>query len=115
MKLINVIILSFLLFLINTQVPQGKVVNTCGLKEYREPENSSECKEEGEICCFVKIQGNFGTKKFCVSTPSKIEKDEVKIEIKNYTSYELVELVCNKASIIKNGTIISLLIFLILF
>ena len=115
MKIINVIILVFLLSVINTQVPKNNAINTCGLREYREPENPAECKEEGEICCYVKIEGDFGTKKFCVSSPSMIEKDEVKDDIKNYTLYELKELTCNKASFIKNWTLVLFLLQLIIF
>ena len=115
MKIINVIILVFLFFLVNTQVPKDKVINTCGIKDYREPINPTDCKEDDEICCYVEIKGDFGSKRFCVSSPSKIDKDEVKDDIKNYTSYELKNLICNKSSFIKNWTIISFLLLLIIF
>ena len=94
----------------------SEVINTCGNIGYHEPNDPKECIQSGEICCFVKIKiGNDEFKKFCASSPSNIDKDDVKDEIKNYTSYELVDLSCNKALFTKNSIIIPLLILLILF
>ncbi len=111
MRAINSIIFGFLFYMATSEV-----INTCGNIGYFEPTGPNQCIQSGEICCFVKIKiSNNEYKNFCASSPSNIEIDDVKDEIKNYTSYELVELSCNKALFPKNSIIIPLLILLMLF
>ena len=86
--------------------------NTCGKIGYGIP-TKDECKEDGEVCCYVKISDGTNNKAFCVSAPSIIKPDDVKDEIKTYTSYNLEELVCNKACFMKNVYMVLLLILFI--
>ena len=99
--------LSLFSFITNTG---HKVINTCGNKENNQPTSAEDCIEEGEICCFVSIKANNEIIKFCVSSPSDIEKEDVDDKIKEYTGFTVEELHCNKGKFISNY--FSLLIFL---
>ena len=111
MKAMNFIIFSFVFYMANSEV-----INTCSNIGYREPTGPNQCIQSGEICCFVRLKiSDNEYKRFCASSPSNIDINDVKDEIKNYTSYELVELSCNKALFTKNSIIIPLLILLMLF
>ena len=122
MKQINIIIFYIFFYLVNSQVPSGSVVNTCGKIGYNEPSDQNDCKENGEICCFVHLKkiptpgtpGTLGEKKFCVSAPSKISIEDVKEDIESYTNFELHQLVCNNSNFIKITIIISLLFLFVL-
>ena len=109
-------IIFILLFLsIKTQIPSGKVFNTCGKKGYDKPE-PSECKQEGEICCYISIKTPSGdNQEFCHSAPSMIEKSDVDKDIKSYTGYEILDIKCNKSIFIKNKFLVMILLFFILF
>ena len=109
MKQIDIIIFCLLFYLVNNDFPGGKVINTCGKVGYSEP-SEEECKEIGEICCFVHLKNTpSGEKKFCASAPSKITLDDVKEDIEANTGFQLYKLVCNNSNFIKNSIIISLL------
>ncbi len=118
MKISNIIIFCLLFLLVNTQVPSGRALNSCGSKKnYDPPKDASECKnEDGEICCFIwiKVDESDATKdkKFCASSPSKIELDDVKSDIESYTGYKLHEITCNKSYFIKN-TFVLLFLFIL--
>ena len=115
MRHLNVLIFGFIIFVIKINC-QTKVVNTCSSLGYNEPANSDECKEDGEICCFVEIEDDKGNPlKFCVSSPSDIEMDDVKDEIKEYTGFTLKNLKCNKSqfTIYNSFKILALLIFML--
>jgi hypothetical protein len=112
MKVINNLILIYSIVFINNQVPSNFAVNSCGKISNIRPETANECIEEGEICCFVHLERDSKEKKFCAHAPSKIEKDEIKNEIKSYTNYDLIELTCNNADKINNIFISLLLLFL---
>ena len=100
--------LSLLSFITNTG---RSVINTCGNKENNQPSSAEDCIEEGEICCFVSIKAtNNEIIKFCVSSPSDIEKEDVDYKIKEYTGFTIEELHCNKGQFINNY--LSSLIFL---
>ena len=93
----------------------NKLINTCGYLETTQPRNPNECKEEGEICCYVEVTDpNNNNKKLrlCVSSPSNLVKDDIKKEVKDYTGYILDNLVCNKCQIIISNLIKSF-IFLV--
>ena len=94
----------------------ANVINTCGKLGYEQPANSDECKEDGEMCCFVEIKDstftdNNGARRFCVSSPSDIELDDVKDDIKRYTGYEISTLKCNESQFIMNNVLIILALF----
>ena len=110
MRILNNIMFTLIILVLNIQC-EDRVINTCGQLEYKQPTNADECKEEGEICCFVKIEDPDNNKelKFCVSSPSDIEMDDVKNEIKDYTGYNLKELKCNKSQFIFNNYMKTLL------
>ena len=107
-KLFFSILFLTLLTIINSD---RKVINTCGNKENNQPSSAEDCIEEGEICCYVSIKTNDNEiVKFCVSSPSDIEKDDVDDKIKEYTGFTIEELHCNKGQFINNY--LSSLIFL---
>ena len=118
MKAIEKVIFVLLLILSNSQVPSDRSINSCGKKTYDPPESSSDCIEEGEICCFIHLTRTIGTetqeKKFCASTPSRISKQDIKVEIQDYTGFELTDLQCNNSKFIKNiiGSILLVLFIL---
>ena len=115
MKEINIIIFFIFFYLVNNQVPSGYVVNTCGNLGYNAPGSSSDCRQDGEICCFVHLTNTpKGEQKFCVSAPSKISINDVKEDIEEYTNFKLNELVCNNSKFINNIILISLLFLFIL-
>ena len=98
------------------QATADKVINTCGKLDYVQPENSDECKEDGEMCCFVEIKDstftdNNGVRRFCVSSPSDIELDDVKDDIKKYTGYEITVVKCNESQFIMNNILIIFALF----
>ena len=110
-------IFLFLLLKINCDSTK-RVVNTCGNNGYKEPKEHADCKEEGQICCFVKIQEGDDTSKqtsFCVSSPSEIEKSDVESEIKDYTGFTLVDIYCNKIQYLNISMLVLLLSIFILF
>ena len=101
----NILIFSLLLFLSSsdTEASVRKVINTCGKISYDQPASVEDCKDEGEICCFVSIKDDTDTiTKFCVSSPSDIIKGDVEKHIKDYTGFTVVELQCNKSRYISN-------------
>ena len=112
MREINKIFFIIFFILLNDNVT-AEVINTCGKIGYNEPANSNECIEPNEVCCFVHLYKDTNQKKFCVSSPSKIDIDDVKGNIFDYTGYELKELTCNNSSFINNSLILYLLILFI--
>ena len=116
MKVINdiFILLTFFVFIATNE----DVVNTCGVIGYNQPTDSSQCKQDGEICCFIEIKNEKNTtdaktnKKFCVTSPSLIDIKDVKEEIEKDTGFKLAQLVCNNSNFIKNTLFIFLLFFL---
>ena len=109
--------ISFL-SLFSVTITDRSVINTCGNTENRQPSSAEDCKEEGEICCFVSIKStNDEIVKFCVSSPSDIEKDDVDDKIKDYTGFTVEELHCNKGQFISNyfSTLIFLFALLIFY
>ena len=103
--------LSMFSFITNTE---RKVINTCGNKENNQPTSAEDCIEEGEICCFVSIKANNEIIKFCVSSPSDIEKDDVDDKIKEYTGFTIEELHCNKGQFINNYFLSLIFLFILL-
>ena len=109
-----IFLLSFLLSNIN--FVDGNVLNTCGIFGYNEPTSAEQCKEDGQMCCYVHLKKEDGTPvKFCVNSPSEIEKGDVESEIKEYTGFTLEEIKCNKSRFLYNSMIASLMIIFILF
>ena len=95
-------------------VSADSVINTCGKLGYGQPQNSDDCKEDGEWCCFAEIKdttSSSGFRKFCVSSPSDIELDDVKDDIKTYTGYEITGLKCNESQFIMNNVLIIFALF----
>ena len=108
----SIFLFSFLL----VNIICGNVLNTCGNIGYNQPQSSDECKEDGQMCCYVHITHDDGTDiSFCVNSPSEIEKEDVKNEIKEYTKFTLEDIKCNKSNYLYNNMIASLLIIFILF
>ena len=113
------VFLFFILKIISDDpVSADSVINTCGKLGYVQPANSDECKEDGEMCCYVEIKDSTstgGVRKFCVSSPSDIELDDVKDDIKRYTGYEISALKCNESQFIMNNILIifALLVFML--
>ena len=110
----TIFLLSFLLSNINCD--PTKVLNTCGNIGYNLPGSANDCKEDGQMCCYVHLKKEDGTPvKFCVNSPSEIEKGDVESEIKEYTGFTLEEIKCNKSRFLYNSMIASLMIIFILF
>ena len=114
MKALTGVIFSLFLILVNNQVPSGKSINSCGLKGYGTP-TADQCKEEGEICCYIYLKKGTEEKKFCASSPSKITRQDIKKEIEEYTGYTLEQITCNNSKYIKNILVSLLLALFILF
>ena len=98
MKLLFHIILIYFFAYVNTSVPPGKTVNGCGKMGYEEPQKKEDCKDDYEICCFISLKIDEGSKRFCFPAPEKMELHEVKEEIETYTGYEVESLNCNDFS-----------------
>ena len=115
--ILNKIIFIFLFISIKAQIPQSKVLNTCGkIRDYSMPKKHSDCEQEDEICCFISIKNPSGdTQTFCHSSPSMIEKNDVEKDIKSYTGYEILEIKCNKSIFIKSKSWVMILFLFILF
>ena len=108
--------LIFLLsFLLQNISGAPEVLNTCGITNYKKPTSADECKEDGQMCCFVKIVKDSTETAFCVNSPSEIEKEDVESEIKEYTGYTLKEIKCNKSKFLYNSMIAMIMIIFILF
>ena len=109
----TIFLLSFLLSNISGD---PKVLNTCGNIGYNEPASADQCKEDGQMCCYVHLKNTDNSEiKFCVNSPSEIDKEDVKSEIKEYTGFTLVEIKCNESQFLYNSMIASLMIIFILF
>ena len=112
----TIFLLSF--FLSNINFADGNVLNTCGITNYQQPSSADQCKEDGQMCCFVhltKADNSPTDIKFCVNSPSEIDKEDVVSEIKDYTGFTLVEIKCNESQFLYNSMIASLMIIFILF
>ena len=104
--------LNLLDLVILADTPQ--VINTCGNILGRQPSSAEECIEEGEICCYVSLLTPDNQPiKFCVSSPSDIEKEDVEGKIKEYTGFTLVDIHCNRGSYISNYFSSLLFIFIL--
>ena len=115
MRHLKILIFGFIFFVIKINCERN-VVNTCSNLGYSQPSSSDDCKEDGEICCYVEITDDQSQSlRFCVSSPSDIEMDDVKDEIKEYTGFTLQNLKCNKSQfIIYNSLkILALLAFML--
>ena len=108
----TIFLLSFLLSNISST---PEVLNTCGITDYSQPSSADQCKEDGQMCCFVKIVKDSTTTAFCVNSPSEIDKEDVESEIKDYTGFTLEEIKCNESQFLYNSMIASLMIIFILF
>ena len=120
MKSFNIIILTILFILINAQVPNDKVLNSCGKRDYEMPKDSSECKSDYGYCCFIRINVTFynktkGQKTFCASSPSDIKLKDVQEDIDDYTNSNLIEIKCNNSKYIKLISWSMILILLSIF
>ena len=112
----TIFLLSF--FLSNINFADMNVLNTCGNIGYNQPGSANDCKEDGQMCCYVHLTkaGNTPTDiKFCVNSPSEIDKEDVESEIKDYTGFTLEEIKCNESQFSYNSMIASLMIIFILF
>ena len=108
----TIFLLSFLLSNISGT---PDVLNTCGITDYSKPTSPDQCKEDGQMCCYVKIVKDSTETAFCVNSPSEIEKEDVESEIKEYTGYTLKEIKCNKSKFLYNSMIALIMIIFILF
>ena len=109
----TIFLLSF--FLSNINFADGNVLNTCGITNYQQPASADQCKEDGQMCCYVRIVKDTEDIAFCVNSPSEIEKEDVESEIKEYTGYTLKEIKCNKSKFLYNSMIALIMIIFILF
>ena len=110
----TIFLLSFLLPIISGSGTPA-VLNTCGINDYSKPTSPDQCKEDGQMCCYVKIVKDSTETAFCVNSPSEIEKEDVESEIKEYTGYTLEEIKCNKSKFLYNSMIALIMIIFILF
>ena len=109
----TIFLLSFLLSNISGD---PEVLNTCGINDYSQPGSADRCKEDGQMCCYVHLKkADNSDIKFCVNSPSEIDKEDVESEIKEYTGFTLVEIKCNESHFLYNSMIASLMIIFILF
>ena len=120
MGIMNKMIIAFIfIFLKINCADNTRVINTCGNLGYKQPEKAEDCVEDKQICCYASLEykENEETKniKFCVSSPSDIEKDDVKDEILQYTKFTILDLKCNKSQYIYNSMMILSLFIFILF
>ena len=91
MKPLFLILLIIIFSYINTE----NVVNGCGKIGYDEPTEARQCQDSREICCFVKLNKENGDSiNFCFPAPDKMELNDVKKEIKEYTGLTVAELTC---------------------
>ena len=118
MRHMKILIFGFIVLVLKINCADvRKVVNTCSSLGYDQPSGPDQCKENGEICCYVEITNDKNEDlKFCVSSPSDIEMDDVKVEIKDYTGYTLKSLKCNESQFLFHNylKILALLIFILL-
>ena len=113
MSLCNKLIFLFLYFACKTK--GNKVINTCGRNTYDEPIKAEDCVEQGEICCYVSIQDNNNQiTKFCVASPSDIEKEDIDDKVKEYTGFTVLEVQCNESCYI-NISMMALIFLSIIF
>ena len=66
------------------------------------------------VCCFVEIEDSTstnGVRRFCVSSTSDIEFDDVKDDIKQYTGFTLKSLKCNESQFNKNNILMIFALF----
>ena len=115
MKALTGVIFSLFLILVNNQVPSDKSINSCGFRGYDSPSSAEQCKEEGEVCCYIYLKKGTDEKKFCASSPSRITKQDIKEEIEEYTGYTLEQITCNNSKYIKNILVSLLLALFIIF
>ena len=108
----TIFLLSFLLSNISGD---PEVLNTCGINDYSQPGSADQCKEDGQMCCYVKIVKDSTPTAFCVNSPSEIDKEDVESEIKEYTGFTLVEIKCNESQFLYNSMIALIMIIFILF
>ena len=112
----TIFLLSF--FLSNINFADMNVLNTCGNIGYNQPGSANDCKEDGQMCCYVHLtKADVAPSgiKFCVNSPSEIDKEDVEREIKEYTGFTLEEIKCNESQFLYNSMIASLMIIFILF
>ena len=115
MKILKILLFSHILLINKIKSDlfnNKKVINTCGYLETKQPRNANECREEGEICCYVEVtdpSNNNQKLRFCVSSPSHLVKDDIKEEVKDYTGYILDNLVCNHCKYILNNFILIII------
>ena len=109
----NKILFAFLFLILKINYSnEENVINTCGIVGYTQPRKVDDCKEDDEVCCFVEIEDSTnGVRRFCVSSPSDIEFDDVKDDIKKYTGFTLKALKCNESQFIKNNILMIFALF----
>ena len=115
MNALKGVILIFVLIFVNNQVPSNYSINSCGVVGYQMPNKSIDCVQENEYCCYVVLKKKESTyeKKFCATAPSKITKQDIEDDIKQYTDYTLETLECNNSKYI--NIFIGLLLLLFIF
>ena len=116
MKLLFHIILIYFFVYVNSQVPPNKTINGCGMVGYTEPQSVEDCKDDSEICCYISLKIDEGTKKFCFPAPEKIDIEDIAEDIKQFTGYEVAILSCNDFSerikvLVGNLILIGLILF----
>ena len=115
MKVIDAIIL-LLLIIVSCDAQGVKVLNSCGKIGYDEPADISECKQEEEYCCFIHVKNDTQNinKRFCLSAPSDIKKEDIKSEIETYSKVTIEQFECvNDSHFIKNTFYLFLLLLFI--
>ena len=119
MKAIKLITLVLIFTLINSQVPDDKVINSCGMRNYSMPDKADDCPSDYGYCCFIKmnvkdLSGKEIEKRFCASSPSNIQLKDVKDDINDYTNSEIVEISCNDGLYVKFSLFLMLFLFYLL-
>ncbi len=89
------LLFSCLIISISSMIPIGYSLNSCGLKDYSQPTQTSDCKDDnddGYKCCYIKSE----TKKFayCSFVPGKVDKDIIE-DFKESLEIEDLVVECN--------------------
>ena len=96
MKLLFHIILIYILSLVGTIDNSMRTINGCGdiTLENKAPAKREDCKDDSELCCYIKLKGNSYNSSFCFPAPSKMVKSDVADEIRENTGFTVEELWC---------------------
>ena len=95
MKLLFYILLIYFFLFVSSQSSSNKTINGCGKVSYNQPKSLEDCRDDSEMCCFIRLKnGTENYKSFCFPAPEEIDKEDVADKIKEYTDYDIDVLAC---------------------